>query len=280
MGIHCSCLGNLHHTNGTCTAFSIIIKICFGTSYCKKNINVNIILVCSIDHVFRNNAVDGTRWVRWRTEQEHLGLVSDEALQLGRCDLEVLLLTAQEWNIGTFGQLHHLEVRDPGWRWDDDLVALLDNREDDVADLLFGTITNYDLCRTEFDSILALQLVADGLTQGHISWHGRIEREVVIDSLFGSLFDVIGCVEIRFTHTEVDDVKTLGLEFLALLQGLKGTKLDEVMGYRCYEKQTNSKIDPYEELREAWALDQVLTPEEEEELAEFNKLLGGGDGDG
>lgn len=69
-------------------------------------------------------------------------------------------------------------------------------------------------------------------------------------------------------------------KFLALLQGLKGTKLDEVMGYRCYEKQTNSKIDPYEELREAWALDQVLTPEEEEELAEFNKLLGGGDGDG
>ena len=69
-------------------------------------------------------------------------------------------------------------------------------------------------------------------------------------------------------------------KFLALLYGLKDTKLDEIMGYRCYEKQTNSKIDPYEELREAWALDQILTPEEEEELAAFNKMAGGGDSDG
>lgn len=64
-------------------------------------------------------------------------------------------------------------------------------------------------------------------------------------------------------------------KFLAMLHGLKGTKLDEVIGYRCYEKQTDHKIDPYEELREAWALERPLSPEEEKELEEFNKLLGG-----
>lgn len=64
-------------------------------------------------------------------------------------------------------------------------------------------------------------------------------------------------------------------KFLALLNGLKGTKLDEIMGYRCYEKQRNKDIDIYEELREAWALEEPLTAEEEAELEEFNRMLGG-----
>ena len=59
-------------------------------------------------------------------------------------------------------------------------------------------------------------------------------------------------------------------KFLAMLYGLKGTKLDEVMGYRCYEKQTDKNIDPYEELREAWAIERQLSEEEEAELDAFN----------
>lgn len=69
-------------------------------------------------------------------------------------------------------------------------------------------------------------------------------------------------------------------KFLALFRGLKGTKLDEVMGYRCYEKQTNKNIDPYEEMRDAWALETILTPEEEEELEAFNRMAEGGDSKG
>ena len=41
-------------------------------------------------------------------------------------------------------------------------------------------------------------------------------------------------------------------KFLAMINGLKGTKLDEIMGYRCYERQRDQRIDPYEELRDAW----------------------------
>lgn len=52
------------------------------------------------------------------------------------------------------------------------------------------------------------------------------------------------------------------------------------MGYRCYEKQTNKNIDPYEEMRDAWALEDILTSEEEEELAEFNRMAEGGDSKG
>ena len=52
------------------------------------------------------------------------------------------------------------------------------------------------------------------------------------------------------------------------------------MGDRCYEKQPNKNIDPYEEMRDAWTLEDILTPEEEEELAEFNRMAEGGDSKG
>lgn len=59
-------------------------------------------------------------------------------------------------------------------------------------------------------------------------------------------------------------------KFLAMLNGLRGTKLDEVMGYRCYQRQTDKDIDPYEEMREAWAIERPLSEEEEAELEAFN----------
>lgn len=59
-------------------------------------------------------------------------------------------------------------------------------------------------------------------------------------------------------------------KFLAMLNGLRGTKLDEVIGYRCYQKQTDKDIDPYEEMREAWAIERPLSEEEEAELEAFN----------
>lgn len=66
-------------------------------------------------------------------------------------------------------------------------------------------------------------------------------------------------------------------KFLAMIHGLKGTKLDEVMGYRCYTKQRDKTIDPYEEMKEAWRLERPLDEEEQAELDEFNRLFGGGE---
>lgn len=43
-------------------------------------------------------------------------------------------------------------------------------------------------------------------------------------------------------------------KFLAMIKGLnESTKLREVMGFRCYEKQTD-KADPYEKMRIAWEI--------------------------
>ena len=59
-------------------------------------------------------------------------------------------------------------------------------------------------------------------------------------------------------------------KFLALFKGLNGsTRLREVMGYRCYERQSNKDRDVYEELKRAWEIIR-LTPEEQAEMERFS----------
>lgn len=65
-------------------------------------------------------------------------------------------------------------------------------------------------------------------------------------------------------------------KFLALLGSLNdSTKLREVMGYRCYKKETRKDYDPYMELREAWMIEPCMSESEIAELDEFNKMFGG-----
>lgn len=64
-------------------------------------------------------------------------------------------------------------------------------------------------------------------------------------------------------------------KFLALLRGLKGTKLDEIMGYRFYQKETRKDLDPYEILRDAWMIEPPMSEEDQAELDEFSKTFGG-----
>lgn len=63
-------------------------------------------------------------------------------------------------------------------------------------------------------------------------------------------------------------------KFKALLSGLHGTKLNEVMGYRCYDEgdKTDWKQNARENKRR-WALPEKLTEDEKKELEEFESLL-------
>ena len=61
-------------------------------------------------------------------------------------------------------------------------------------------------------------------------------------------------------------------KFLALLKGLNdSTRLREIMGYRCYEK-SDSKKDPYEEMRRAWEIE-YISEEDQSELDEFSRMF-------
>lgn len=61
-------------------------------------------------------------------------------------------------------------------------------------------------------------------------------------------------------------------KFLALLKGLKNDeRIKEIMSYRCYEKN-NGKKDIYEELKEAWRIDD-LEEENPEEIEKFSQYF-------
>ena len=163
-------------------------------------------------------AVDSSCRVAWRAKQNDLGLIGDETLKLLGCDFEVLILSAEERYVDTFCKLYHLEITNPGWSRDDDFIALINDGKDDVADLLLCTVAYYDLCWSKVNTILFLELLADGLAQREIAWYCCVEREIIVNSFLGCLLYVIRSVEIRFSHREVDDVESLSLEFLALLR--------------------------------------------------------------
>lgn len=55
-------------------------------------------------------------------------------------------------------------------------------------------------------------------------------------------------------------------KFLALIRGLNdSTRLREVMGYRCYEKNQDKDRDIYSEMRRAWEIDRKTEAELEED---------------
>ena len=62
-------------------------------------------------------------------------------------------------------------------------------------------------------------------------------------------------------------------KFLALMRGLNdSTRLREVMGYRCYEKNQDKDRDIYSEMRRAWEIDRKTETELEED-EKFSNLF-------
>lgn len=63
-------------------------------------------------------------------------------------------------------------------------------------------------------------------------------------------------------------------QFNALLNGLHGTKLDDVISFRAFEPHDNTKYDQYMlNMKRAWQLETEMTQEETEALERFDSLL-------
>lgn len=62
-------------------------------------------------------------------------------------------------------------------------------------------------------------------------------------------------------------------KFNALMKGLHGTKLDDIIGYRCYTKNDTKYEDQMKRLKEAWRLPQKEDAEAEQDLEKFNELF-------
>ena len=64
-------------------------------------------------------------------------------------------------------------------------------------------------------------------------------------------------------------------KFLALLKGLSGTMLNEIMGYRAYTGAKQEKPEQqYRKLKYAWTPRPEETEEEKEAEEEFNQYFG------
>lgn len=63
-------------------------------------------------------------------------------------------------------------------------------------------------------------------------------------------------------------------QFNALLNGLHGTKLDDVIAFRVFEPNDKSTYEQYmRKMQQAWELETELTQEEQEALERFDALL-------
>ena len=146
-------------------------------------------------------------------EHDELGLGGDSSLELLRSDLEVVLDAGFDINAFAFGHANDFFVGDPEGGGDNHLVAGVDQALYKLVDALLGTGGNDDLLGGEIEIIVAFKLVAYGLAKVGIAGDGGIVGEVVVDGLFGSLFDSFGSIEIGFADGKTDDIFALSLEF-------------------------------------------------------------------
>lgn len=89
-----------------------------------------------------------------------------------------------------------------------------------------------------------------------------IDSDLIFSAFLGQYG--IDLVDIEYLHWH---------KFLALISGLnESTKLREVIGYRCYDK--NIKMEKlYEDMLQAWTIEPETSEEEQEELDAFNKAF-------
>lgn len=93
-----------------------------------------------------------------------------------------------------------------------------------------------------------------------------IDYELDADLIFSAFYEVYGI--------DLTDAKLHWHKFKALLNGLHGTKLNEVIGYRLYDETEKSDWKKSMlELRGMWALPEEITDEEQKAIDDFDAQL-------
>ncbi len=83
---------------------------------------------------------------------------------------------------------------------------------------MFGTVAHNNLRSIVGKPVLAVELCSYGFAQAHIASYRRIESEVLVYGLFGSLFDVFGRVEVGLADAHVHHIHACGFKLGALLR--------------------------------------------------------------
>lgn len=142
-----------------------------------------------------------------------------------------------------------------------DVVYLFKNEHPDGIDF------NEDI--KEPGGILAFANPPHEVPRGESSGVITLDYEIDADLIYSAFLGQYGIdlIDIEELHWH---------KFLALLRGLNAsTKLHEVIGYRCYKKETRKDYDPYAELKSIWEIIPHMSEAEQAELDEFNRMFGG-----
>ena len=113
------------------------------------------------------NAAGG---VAGSAKQHHASGRGDGGFKLCRGNLKVLFNGRIYCYNFTFSKFDHFNVANPCRSGDDYFIAGVDSGKDNITQSLLGTITHYDLFRSECDAILFLKFFADGFTDAVDAW--------------------------------------------------------------------------------------------------------------
>ena len=119
-----------------------------------------------------------------------------------------------------------------------------------------------------FESLFAFFIDKHELPKVKESEGGRkaIDYEKDADLIFSAFYEVYGI--------DLTEVKLHWHKFRALLNGLHGTKLNEVIGYRLYDDSEKKDFKKAMlELQEMWALPEEITDEEQKAIDDFDAQL-------
>lgn len=103
---------------------------------------------------------------------------------------------------------------------------------------------------------------------------GQINGEIILDFVIDS--ELIYSAFMQVYHIDLIDESTKlhWWKFNALLDGLKGTKLNDVMGYRSYDESDTRDVKHFDrDMLRAWRIEKKLTNKEQEELNKFDALF-------
>lgn len=100
-----------------------------------------------------------------------------------------------------------------------------------------------------------------------------LDYEIDADLIYAAFYEQYG-IDLLATDSHGHAVQIHWYIFLALLSGLHNTKLNEVIGWRCWKGDTKTEYGKQmQELRNSWELPEEKDGKVQEDLKKFNALF-------
>ena len=160
--------------------------------------------------------VHRTGRVARRRVHHHAGFGRDGRLEFARLDFVVVVDARGQHHGHAASHLDDFLVADPVRGGEDDLVSGVDQREDHVGEALLGARADHHLVHGVFQSVVALELLHDGLADARRARNRGVVRFVGFDGVDARLLHFCRRVKVGLSERKGDDVDALILELACL----------------------------------------------------------------